>query len=77
MTMVYRRLQDNGVTVLLEPIDGVVSVSVGLWIKSGSRNEREDQYGYAHFVEHMLFKGTKNYTRPGHRPHRGPGRRTA
>ncbi len=60
--MVYRRLQDNGVTVLLEPIDGVVSVSVGLWVKSGSRDERGDQYGYAHFIEHMLFKGTKNYT---------------
>lgn len=60
--MVYRRLQDNGVTVLLEPIDGVVSVSVGLWIKSGSRDERGDQFGYAHFIEHMLFKGTKNYT---------------
>jgi predicted Zn-dependent peptidase len=48
--------------VLLEPIEGVVSVSVGLWIKSGSRNETEEQHGYAHFIEHMLFKGTKNYS---------------
>lgn len=60
--MVFRCQQDNGVTVLLEPIEGVVSVSVGLWIKSGSRNEREDQFGYAHFIEHMLFKGTKDHT---------------
>ena len=60
--MVYRYKQDNGVTVLLEPIDGVVSVSVGLWIKSGSRNEIDGQFGYAHFIEHMLFKGTKNYS---------------
>jgi predicted Zn-dependent peptidase len=60
--MVYRYKQDNGLSVLLEPIDGVVSVSVGLWIKSGSRNESEEQHGYAHFIEHMLFKGTKNYS---------------
>jgi predicted Zn-dependent peptidase len=60
--MVFRSRQDNGVTVLLEPIEGVVSVSVGLWIKAGSRDERADQLGYAHFIEHMLFKGTKNHT---------------
>ena len=60
--MVNKYTQDNGLSVLLEPITGVVSVSVGLWIKKGSRHEREDQYGYAHFVEHMLFKGTSNYT---------------
>ncbi|MFA5518592.1 MAG: pitrilysin family protein [Spirochaetota bacterium] len=60
--MVNKYTQDNGLSVLLEPIDGVVSVSVGLWVKKGSRHEREDQYGYAHFVEHMLFKGTSKYT---------------
>ena len=60
--MVFSSRQDNGVTVLLEPIEGVVSVSVGLWIKAGSRNERADQLGYAHFVEHMLFKGTKYHS---------------
>lgn len=60
--MVNKYTQDNGLSVLLEPITGVVSVSVGLWVKKGSRHEREDQYGYAHFVEHMLFKGTSKYT---------------
>jgi predicted Zn-dependent peptidase len=60
--MVFKNKQDNGLSIILEPIEGVVSVSVGLWIKSGSRNERDDQFGYAHFIEHMLFKGTKNYT---------------
>jgi predicted Zn-dependent peptidase len=60
--MVFRHKQENGMSVILEPIDGVVSVSVGLWIKSGSRNENNDQFGYAHFIEHMLFKGTKNYS---------------
>jgi len=60
--MITKYKQENGLSVLLEPIESVVSVSVGLWIKKGSRNERENQYGYAHFVEHMLFKGTENYT---------------
>ncbi len=60
--MVYRHIQDSGVSVLLEPIEGVVSVSVGLWVRSGSRDERDDQYGYAHFIEHMLFKGTKEHS---------------
>jgi len=60
--MVYRYRQDNGLSVILEPIEGVVSVSVGLWIKSGSRNENESQHGYAHFIEHMLFKGTAHYS---------------
>jgi len=60
--MVTKYKQDNGLTVLLEPIKEVVSVSVGLWICKGSRDENPDQYGYAHFVEHMLFKGTEKYT---------------
>ena len=60
--MVIKYKQDNGLTVLLEPIREVVSVSVGLWISKGSRDENPDQYGYAHFVEHMLFKGTEKYT---------------
>ncbi|HPS58279.1 MAG TPA: pitrilysin family protein [Spirochaetota bacterium] len=60
--MVIKYKQENGLTVLLEPVTGVVSVSVGLWINKGSRDERPDQYGYAHFVEHMLFKGTEKYS---------------
>ncbi len=60
--MVTRYTQQNGLTVLLEPVPGVASVSVGLWLKTGSRMERRDQYGYAHFVEHMLFKGTGKYS---------------
>ncbi len=60
--MVIKYRQDNGLTVLLEPVESSASVSVGLWINKGSRDESPDQYGYAHFVEHMLFKGTKKYT---------------
>ncbi len=60
--MVIKYTLDNGMTVLLEPIEGVVSISAGLWVKTGSRHERRGQEGYAHFIEHMLFKGTRNYT---------------
>ncbi len=60
--MIIKYKLDNDLTVLLEPIDSVVSISAGLWVKAGSRHERDDQKGYAHFIEHMLFKGTKNYS---------------
>ena len=60
--MVVKYRETNGLTVILEPVDSVVSISAGLWVRTGSRNERIDQYGYAHFVEHMLFKGTERYT---------------
>jgi predicted Zn-dependent peptidase len=52
----------NGLTVLLQPIESAVSLSIGLWVKTGSRHERADQYGYAHFIEHMLFKGTASHS---------------
>ena len=35
------------------------SVAVGVWLKRGSRHERPDQTGISHFIEHMVFKGTK------------------
>ncbi len=57
--MITAYSQDNGLRVLLEPINTSASISVGIWLKAGSRSEREDEYGYAHFVEHMLFKGTE------------------
>jgi predicted Zn-dependent peptidase len=60
--MVKKFRLDNGITVILEPVDSVVSISAGLWIKTGSRDEGVTQYGYAHFVEHMLFKGTTRYS---------------
>ena len=60
--MVIKYKLDNGLTILLEPIDSVVSISAGLWVKAGSRHEAKGQLGYAHFIEHMLFKGTENYT---------------
>lgn len=48
----------GGLKVVSEKVDSVKSVSVGIWVKTGSRNESEKQAGITHFLEHMLFKGT-------------------
>jgi predicted Zn-dependent peptidase len=48
----------NGVRVITEAMPHVRSVSVGIWIGTGSRRELPEQNGVSHFIEHMLFKGT-------------------
>ncbi|MFD0587532.1 M16 family metallopeptidase [Paenibacillus sp. GCM10027627] len=48
----------NGLRVVVEYIPTVRSVSFGIWVKTGSRNETKDNNGISHFIEHMLFKGT-------------------
>ncbi len=48
----------NGVRVLTETIPSVRSVSVGVWIATGSRDEAPSEAGISHFIEHMVFKGT-------------------
>ena len=50
---------ESGLKVVSEKIESVKSVSVGIWIKTGSRNESDKQAGITHFLEHMLFKGTE------------------
>jgi predicted Zn-dependent peptidase len=50
----------NGIKVLTETMPHVRSVSVGVWVSSGSRRETAEQNGISHFIEHMLFKGTAN-----------------
>lgn len=50
---------DNGLTIVTERVESVKSVSVGIWAKTGSRNETDGQAGVTHFLEHMLFKGTE------------------
>jgi predicted Zn-dependent peptidase len=49
---------DNGVRVITEAMPHVRSVSIGIWIGTGSRREMPEQNGISHFIEHMLFKGT-------------------
>jgi predicted Zn-dependent peptidase len=56
--MYYKRYLENGVPVLFEQIKGFRSVVTGVWVKTGSRHEPEEQNGISHFIEHMFFKGT-------------------
>jgi len=56
---IHKTVLANGVTVISEHIDSVRSIAVGVWVKTGSRGERRSENGIAHFLEHMVFKGTK------------------
>ncbi|HEY7442850.1 MAG TPA: pitrilysin family protein [Vicinamibacterales bacterium] len=56
--MIVRETLANGVRLLTETMGQVRSVSLGVWLTRGSRDESDAQSGIAHFVEHMLFKGT-------------------
>ena len=51
---------DNGIQVVMEKIDYVNSVAIGIIIRNGSIHENINNNGVSHFIEHMLFKGTKN-----------------
>ncbi|HWV47235.1 MAG TPA: pitrilysin family protein, partial [Nitrospira sp.] len=55
----YRKLVlDNGIRLVTEQIPTLKSVTVGIWVNAGSRDESPAEAGYSHFVEHMFFKGT-------------------
>lgn len=49
----------NGIRVISEEIPSVKSASIGIWINTGSKNETPENNGISHFIEHMMFKGTK------------------
>ncbi len=56
--MYQKTVLENGVTIVTEQVPAVHSVSLGVWITTGSRDEKTAQNGIAHFIEHMFFKGT-------------------
>jgi predicted Zn-dependent peptidase len=60
--MVITETLPSGLRLLTEAMPHVRSVSVGVWLTRGSRHESDQQSGVAHFVEHMLFKGTTSRT---------------
>src|SRR5258708_2738733 len=59
---IERTVLPNGVRIVSERMPHVRSVSVGVWIGTGSREETAEESGLSHFIEHMVFKGTKNRT---------------
>jgi predicted Zn-dependent peptidase len=61
-SLIVRDVLDNGLRVLTERMTQVRSVSIGVWLTRGSRHETVERGGIAHFVEHMLFKGTTSRT---------------
>jgi predicted Zn-dependent peptidase len=59
---VQKEVLPNGLVVITEPMEHVHSVSVGIWLRSGSRREPPELNGISHFIEHMVFKGTRRRT---------------
>jgi predicted Zn-dependent peptidase len=59
---IQREVLPNGLTVITEEMQHIRSVSVGIWVKTGSRDEDLQWNGISHFIEHMVFKGTKHRT---------------
>ena len=53
---------DNGVRVVMEKMSSLKSVAIGIWTKVGSRDEAVGEEGLSHFIEHMMFKGTRKRT---------------
>src|ERR1700733_8589354 len=59
---IHREVLPNGLVIVTEPMPHVRSISVGIWLRSGSRSETPARNGIAHFTEHMVFKGTERRT---------------
>src|SRR5205823_8608965 len=55
---IYREVLPNGLIVLSEEMSHIRSISIGIWMKTGSRDEAPEINDISHFVEHMVFKGT-------------------
>ena len=73
--LVRRTTLPGGLRVITEQVPGVRSVAFGVWVNVGSRDETGSQMGSAHYLEHLLFKGTPQAVRDGDlRLDRGGGR---
>jgi len=60
--MVNKTVLDNGVRILTKRMPHIRSVSMGVWVNVGARDEMQAENGLSHFIEHMIFKGTKRRT---------------
>src|SRR5215470_3128566 len=57
---IRRSVMPNGLTLITEEMKHIRSISIGIWVKTGSRDEDREWNGISHFVEHMVFKGTQH-----------------
>lgn len=61
LSLYTKKVLTNGLTLLLVPIDTAASITMSIFVKAGSRYEEEPQNGLSHFLEHLHFKGSKNF----------------
>src|ERR1700721_569145 len=59
---IRRQKLANGLTIITEQMQHIRSASIGIWLQTGSRDEDAEWNGISHFIEHMVFKGTKHRT---------------
>jgi len=59
---INKTVLDNGIRVLTNRMPHIRSISMGVWVNVGARDETPDENGLSHFIEHMIFKGTKRRT---------------
>ena len=57
--MIQTKIYSNGLKLVVDKMKGFESVAFNMFVNTGSANEVEGEYGISHFIEHMLFKGTK------------------
>ncbi len=62
MSLIQKTVLKSGISVITEEMPDVESASIGIWVNTGSRNEVPGVSGISHFIEHLLFKGTKKRT---------------
>ncbi len=60
--MIREHVLPNGLTLLTESMPNIRSVTIGVWLKQGSRHETPEENGISHFIEHLVFKGTEKRT---------------
>ena len=57
--MIHTERLASGALLLAEPVDRTDTLCIGFWFLHGSRDEADGEHGFSHFLEHMLFKGTR------------------
>ena len=60
--IVNKTVLSNGITILTKQMPHVRSVSMGVWVNVGARDESSEENGLSHLIEHMIFKGTRKRT---------------
>ena len=60
--MVHFKQLDNGLKLIVNKMDGLLSVTMGILVHTGAAQENDSEDGISHFIEHMTFKGTKKRT---------------